>query len=58
VEREVTACAIAALAEISAYPKPDVNARSCRIADVATWHNYALLRIYLTETITGSALVL
>jgi hypothetical protein len=35
-----------------------ISARICRIADVATWHNYALLRIYLTETITGSALVL
>jgi hypothetical protein len=34
------------------------DAHSCRIADVATWHNYALLRIYLAETITGSALVL
>jgi hypothetical protein len=34
-----------------------MTARS-RIADVATWHNYALLRIYLTETITGLVLVL
>jgi hypothetical protein len=34
------------------------DVRICRIADVATWHNCALLRIYLTETITGSALVL
>jgi len=34
------------------------DARNCRIADVAIWHNYALPRIYLTETITGSALVL